>query len=270
MARRLGGFIVSLYPTRLRSFRSRWGLGAALLLTATVRCGSSSNQGVCASITSHRDGIHLSDCDSGAVALDDIKYDRNGARLSYAFAVTCHGRSAHGTWTRGGELTCVEAAADLCKPGGVCTPGSDDDCRSLGNCKEWGDCGYRDGKCVPTEDGCSHSNVPCGLSGQCHLGPAGTCVVVSDADCQAPFGGCSGCQYKGACATSGNCYAENGVCVARSSADCKKSNQCSFAGQCTLSGGTCIAASDADCRASEVCRTSRQCTAIGGVCSVPP
>jgi hypothetical protein len=239
------------------------------MLAATVRCGTQS-QSVCSSVTSQRDGIRLTDCPNGTVSLDDIQYDRNGGKLSYSFVVTCHGRSAHGTWSRGGALTCVETSSNLCQPGGTCTPTSDDDCRSIANCKEWGDCGYQNGKCVPTEEGCSHSDVPCGMSGQCHLGPAGACIVVSDADCQTPFGDCPSCAYKGACATSGNCYAENGACVARSSAECKKATQCAFAGKCTLVGGVCLAASDADCRPSEVCRTARQCTALGGVCTVAP
>ncbi|HMI83908.1 MAG TPA: hypothetical protein VK550_07425 [Polyangiaceae bacterium] len=266
----MGGLIVPLCPTRLRRFRSRWGLGAALLLTATVCCTSQSNESVCASVTSHPDGIHVADCANGTISLDDIQYDRNGGKLSYDFLVTCHGRSARGTWTRTGRLTCLEGATDPCKSGGVCTPTSDDDCRSIANCKEWGDCAYQNGKCVPTEDGCAHSDVPCGLSGQCHLGPDGVCIVVSDADCQTPFGICPNCTYKGACLTSGGCYAESGACVARSSADCKKSTQCAFAGKCTLDASTCVAATDADCRPSEVCRTARQCAAIDGVCTVTP
>jgi len=241
-----------------------------VILAATVRCSGQSNQSVCASITSRPDGIHLTDCSNGTVTLDDVEYDRNRAKVSYDFLVTCHGRSARGTWSRSGGLTCLEGATDPCKSGGVCTPTSADDCRSIANCKEWGDCGYQDGKCVPTEDGCAHSDVPCGLLGQCHLGPDGACVVLSNADCQAPFGACPTCPYKGACATSGSCYAENGACVARASADCKKSTQCSFAGKCALEGSTCIAATDADCALSEVCRTARQCSAIGGVCTVRP
>jgi hypothetical protein len=266
----LGSSFLSLFPTRLRSLRSRWWLGAALLLATTVRCGATSSGGICSSITSHADGIHLSDCDDGKVTLDHIKYDRNGGKTAYNFLATCYGRSARGSWDRQTGLKCLEGATDPCQSGGVCKPTSEDDCRNIANCKEWGDCGYQDGKCVPTEDGCAQSDVPCGISGQCHLGPSGTCEVVSDADCQAPFGICPDCPYKGACATSGTCFAENGRCVARESADCKKSKQCAFAGKCSLSLGACIAATDSDCTLSEVCRTSRQCTAIGGICTVKP
>src|SRR5690242_5117578 len=99
-------------------------------MASTVRCGSQTSKSVCDSITSQPDGIRLGDCANGVVSLDDIRYDRNGAKLSYDFIVTCHGRTAHGTWTRAGDLTCIEASANLCKPGGVCTPTSDDDCRS--------------------------------------------------------------------------------------------------------------------------------------------
>jgi hypothetical protein len=238
-------------------------------VAAALGCAAQPTSSVCDSVTSHPDGIHLTDCDNGAVSLDEIQYDHSGAKLSYDFIVTCHGSSARGTWSRTGGLTCLEGATDPCQSG-VCSPSSEDDCRSIANCREWGDCGYENGKCVPTDDGCAHSDVPCGLLGQCHLGSDGVCVVVSDADCQAPFGNCPDCMYKGACAESGHCYAENGVCVARSSADCKKSQQCAFAGQCTLDGNSCIAAIDADCAASEVCRTAHQCSAIGGVCTVKP
>ena len=121
---------------------------------------------------------------------------------------------------------------------------------------------------MPTQEGCAQSDVPCGLSGACHLGPDGACTVLSDANCQTPFGTCPDCPYKGACATYGNCYAEGGKCVARATSDCKKSAQCAFAGKCTLDTNVCVAATDADCAGSEVCRTARQCTAIGGVCTV--
>ena len=266
----LGSLNASFGPTRLRSFRSRWRLGAGLLLAAaTLQCASPSNQGVCASVTSHPDGIRLSDCSNGTITLDQVQYDRKG-KTSYDFIVTCHGRSARGTWSRTSGLKCFEGATDPCKPGGVCTPTSDDDCQNIPNCKEWGDCGYQNGKCVPTDEGCARSDVPCGLSGQCHLGPDGTCVVLWDDDCQRPFGTCPDCKYKGACSTYGTCYAENGRCVARDSGDCKGSVQCAFAGKCSLAAGACIAATDTDCLTSEVCRTSRQCTAVGGVCTVRP
>jgi hypothetical protein len=255
---------------RLRSSHIRWRLGAGLLLAAALQCASPSNEGVCASVTSHPDGIRLSDCSNGTIALDEVQYDRNGRKISYEFLVTCHGRSARGTWSRTGGLKCLEGATDPCKPGGICTPTSDEDCRNIANCKEWGDCGYQNGKCVPTDEGCAQSDVPCGLSGQCHLGPNGTCVVMSDSDCQMPFGNCPDCKYKGACVTYGTCYAEDGRCVARDSADCKKSAQCAFAGQCSLVAGTCVAATDSDCLTSEVCRTARQCVAVNGICTVRP
>jgi hypothetical protein len=266
----LGSPIATSGPTRLRSFRSRWWLGAGLLAAAALHCASPSSQGVCGAITSAPDGIRVSDCPNGTVALDEVRYDRNGSKIAYDFLVTCHGLSARGSWSRADGLKCFEGATDPCKRDGGCTPTSDDDCRSIANCKEWGDCGYQNGKCVPTDEGCAHSEVPCGLSGLCHLGPAGTCIALWDSDCQMPYGNCPDCKYKGACVTSGTCYVENGRCVARDSADCRKSTECAFAGKCTLVAGNCIAATDNDCVASEVCRTARQCTAIGGICTVRP
>jgi hypothetical protein len=267
----LGGPLASLFTPR-RSFRARWRLGATLVVAATARCGSpsSADDGICDAITSRPDGIRIVDCPNATVSLDHIEYDRNGAKLSYGFIVTCQGRTARGTWSRTGGLTCLEGGADPCPPGGVCSPKSDADCRSIANCREWGHCGYQDGRCVPTDEGCARSDVPCGLFGQCHLGPDGACVVVSDADCQAPFGDCPDCAYKGACLTTGHCHAENGRCVALDSAECKKSTQCAFAGKCTADMAACTAASDADCTPSEVCRTARQCFAVNGVCTVKP
>jgi hypothetical protein len=269
LKRTLGSLNASFGPARRRSFHGRWRLGVWLLVAATLRCSSSSNPGVCGSITSHRDGIHLSDCSNGTVTLADVQYDRNG-KVSYDFVVTCHGQSARGSWSRTSGLKCFEGATDPCKSGGVCTPTSDVDCQNIANCKEWGDCGYLNGKCVPTEEGCARSNVPCGLFGKCHLGPDGVCVVLSDADCQSPFGVCPDCKYQGACATYGTCYEANGACVARDSADCKRSEHCAFAGTCSVLAGKCAAVTDGDCLGSEVCRTARQCTAVDGICSVKP
>jgi hypothetical protein len=266
--RTLGSLHAFFGPTRLRSFRGRWSVGAWLVAAAALRCGSPASEGVCASVTSQPDGIHLADCPNGTVRLDEVRYDRIG-KVSYDFIVTCQGRSARGTWSRTGGLKCFEGATDPCRSG-TCTPTSDQDCQSIANCKEWGDCGYQNGKCVPTEEGCARSEVPCGLSGQCHLGSDGTCTVMTNDDCQTPFGTCPDCKYKGACVTYGTCYAENGRCVARDATDCKRSAQCTFAGTCSLVAGACIAATDGDCLSSEVCRTARQCTAVGGVCSVRP
>jgi len=260
--------VFRVWRTALARLGSRWGVCLVLLAATAVTCTSNSDEGLCASVESRQDGIHLNDCSDGTISLRDIRYNAAGAKQSYSFVITCEGRSVRGTWSKNGNFECVEGATDPCQAGGVCTPKSDADCRLIANCKEWGDCTYRDGTCVPSDEGCARSNVPCGLSGACHLGPDGTCTALSDQDCQTPFDDCPDCLFKGACATYGNCYAAGGRCIARQGTDCRKSSQCAFSGQCSLQGDTCVAATDSDCTISEVCRTSGQCRAVDGICTV--
>jgi len=191
--------------------------------------------------------------------------DGSGGWTSYSFLIACgNGSAAHGSWSKANGLTCVAGAYSVCD-GGTCVPTSDADCAMSTNCVKLGQCGYADGGCVLTDQGCAHSEIPCGLSGACHLGATGVCTATTDSDCQ---GTCIGCSFKGPCVSSGKCVQENGACVARQDADCKKADVCAFAGQCTLEGDSCIASTDSDCASSDVCRTSGQCMAISGTCGV--
>jgi hypothetical protein len=228
-------------------------------------CNSDPGPDLCPAITASSAGLQVSDCPRGSITLSGATHDAAGNKTSYSFVVLCEGRSAHGVWSAADGLQCAEGAFPC--DAGVCTPGSSIDCEVLSNCVQLGECGYVDGKCVLTEDGCSKSEIPCGLSGLCHLGN-GACVATSDADCQMPFGACSDCAFKGACATIGNCHVKDGACIATLASECKKSQQCAFAGKCSLDGEACIAATDSDCASSEVCRTAGQCTAVMGVCAV--
>jgi hypothetical protein len=242
---------------------SRATLACLALAYVVASCGSGKEKDLCKSITGQSDGLHVSNCPKGYTSLSLVTSDATGAKTSYAFAVTCGDKSVHGLWSQEGGLQCIEGAY-LCEAG-VCAPTSAADCAVSPNCEQLGECAYVDGKCVLSEDGCTHSEISCGLSGACHLGGDGKCAVTSDADCQ---GSCVGCTFEGPCATSGNCYQQSGACVARQDADCKKAEQCAFAGKCTLVGQACAAATDADCAASEVCRTAGQCAAIAGTCGV--
>jgi hypothetical protein len=241
------------------------GLGVAAALMDQMACNSDPGSELCPSITASSEGLQVSDCPRGSITLSGATHDAAGTKTSYSFVVLCQGRSAHGVWSSAAGLQCAEGAFPC--DGGVCTPTSNIDCEVLSNCVQLGECGYVDGKCVLTEDGCAKSEIPCGLAGLCHLGD-GACVATSDADCQTPFGPCSDCAFKGACATSGNCHLKDGACVATMSSECKKSQQCAFAGKCSLDGEACIAATDADCAGSEVCRTAGQCSAVMGSCAV--
>jgi hypothetical protein len=247
-------------------FKSALGCLAAVCASLSS-CSSDRSGPLCGSITGAGDGLHVSDCPHGFISLTEITYDATGAKSSYAFVATCGSESAHGIWSATNGLQCIDGGYPC--EAGACTPTSSADCAVLTNCVQLGECGYLEGKCVLTEEGCSHSEISCGLSGACHLGTdGGVCTVMSDADCQKPFGNCPNCVFKGPCSTSGKCYAENGACVARLDSDCKAAQECAFAGKCSLVGGACVAATDSDCAASEVCRTAGQCAAVDGSCAV--
>jgi hypothetical protein len=251
---------------RLFSFCAEAGLVAlALAATGVSSCGNDYNGDLCNSIKASADGLHTSNCSNGIVTLSQVTTDASGARTFFAFVVSCgNGKSAHGTWSSANGLSCSDGIYAVCD-GGMCTPTSSADCVVSTNCTELGQCGYADGGCVLTDDGCAHSAIPCGLSGLCHLGPDGVCVATTDTDCQNT---CQGCAFKGPCATTGRCSQVGGACVARQDSDCKKSEQCAFAGLCTLQGDACIASTDSDCTTSEVCRTAGQCMAVKGRCGV--
>jgi hypothetical protein len=234
-----------------------------LVCLLAVACSSSRDSGVdagsvfCKSVAAAATGVTVANCTRPTVSLHDVQFGSEGMRQSYAFLVTCGDQTARGSWDATAGMQCLEGA-NLCE-GGPCTPTSSIDCRLQPDCEQSGECEFSDGKCVLSEDGCAHSLIDCGLNGACHLGPNGTCVVTSDADCRSPYGSCPSCSFKGSCVSQGNCYFENGQCVAKSDGDCKNSDQCAFAGMCSLVGNSCAAASDADCAGSEVCRTSGLC-----------
>jgi hypothetical protein len=249
----------------------RW-LGAALWLVCPS-CSATSDAvgtdagsvGFCASLVVSSSGVAVANCNRPTTTLHDVHFTPTGVMESFAFTVTCGNNAARGTWDTTSGLQCAEGTFSC--DGGPCTPMSSMDCRLEPNCEQQGQCEYQDGQCVLTDDGCAHSEISCGVNGACHLGPAGTCVVLSDADCQMPFGSCVSCEFKGACLAEGKCYAENGACVAKNDADCRAAQQCRFAGKCSVVGDVCGAASDMDCAGSDVCTMAGQCTARDGHCS---
>src|ERR1051325_9120624 len=128
-----------------------------------VSCTSPPGAALCPSVTGTSDGLQVMDCPRGTISMTGTAYDSTGAKTSYAFVVMCNGRSAHGIWSSTGGLVCIEGAYPC--DGSVCTPTSDADCRVLSNCVQLGECGYVDGKCVLTDDGCSQSATPFGVVG---------------------------------------------------------------------------------------------------------
>jgi hypothetical protein len=233
--------------------------------SSSADAGPGVASGFCANLSGGAQGVVVTNCRQPVISLRDVHYSSTGARESYAFIATCNAQSARGTWDATAGFLCAEVPAAC--DGGICSVLSDTDCRLEPNCEQTGACGFSNGQCVVTEDGCAHSQLACGLRGECHLGPDGTCIVTSDADCQMPFGVCPTCQFKGACESTGNCHFDNGQCVAATDGDCQRSDQCAFAGLCSLQAGACIAATDADCLRADVCTMSAQCKASGGHCA---
>jgi hypothetical protein len=254
--------------------KPRWR-AIALLVIAPSGCASSADvltgadggrlpTGFCSALSIGVQGVLIGNCARPAVSLRDVHYTQTATRQSYGFVATCGTLSAHGTWDSSTGALCLDG---MPCDGDTCVPTSETDCRLQPNCEQQGACGYSNGQCVITDEGCAFSQLSCGVNGQCHLGPDGTCIVTSDADCQMPFGVCPACTFQGACASAGNCHFDNGQCVAATDTDCHMSDQCAFAGKCSFQGNSCIAATDADCANSEVCRSSAQCKASGGICS---
>jgi eukaryotic-like serine/threonine-protein kinase len=68
------------------------------------------------------------------------------------------------------------------------------------------------------------------------------------------------------CRLHGRCKAQNGACVAASSADCEVSAICRIAGRCAAEGDACIAASDDHCETAEICKRDGACSAREGRC----
>jgi hypothetical protein len=264
--------LVVVLGIRARFFMGRQWIGL-LLAALGAACSSAEDagpgvqSGFCADISAGPQGLVVANCRSPSSSLRDVHYDSTGMRQAFAFIASCGAQSARGTWDATTGLVCTEAP-EPCE-GGICTPASAVDCRLEPNCEQAGACGYSNGQCVDTEDGCAHSQLACGLRGECHLGPDGACIVLSDADCQMPFGVCPTCQFKGACAATGSCHFVQGQCAAGTDDDCRASSQCSFAGLCTFQDGACIAATDDDCKQANVCTMSAQCKASGGHCVAP-
>ena len=96
----------------------------------------------------------------------------------------------------------------------------------------------------------------------------GQCIIKDSADCRKS----TGCTNEGACTlkttpTPGGAFAR---CInAGSAEDCKKSAWCKARGACSLNASQtqCEVGSDGDCAQSDLCRTDHKCFDNGGLCS---
>ncbi len=113
------------------------------------------------------------------------------------------------------------------------------------------------GRCAASaSEDCGRSAL-CLSEGLCSL-VGGRCAAASDADCKG----------KDICRSHGACQAGGGTCRPRSTAWCRGLTICRELGRCSLDpDGLCLAASDADCKRSSACKRRRRCKADQGECN---
>lgn len=151
-----------------------------------------------------------------------------------------------------------------------CVIASDADCAQSGWCKNLGDCIFipgdspRCGKAMPqlTAERCKRS-PGCGVSGICGF-EEGKCVHTDE-----------GCRASNACKIGGACSLRQkaGVspeCLPLTDNDCVTSRRCIESGACHLKTEygrtTCVAKSQTDCQASSRCKTEKRCRYRDGLC----
>lgn len=185
--------------------------------------------------------------------------------------------------------TCVPnpcAGTDSCRIFGKCTPiqgvcmaGSDDDCAQSESCTEDGECLSE--RPLYDKDAESHTEhlacwqpagedgecaEQCRAGGRCHAAQ-GLCAARSDADCE----------QSEACAEWGACTYGDGECWrgGQTPEDCRVpfgpngEHGCNLFGFCTPTDGLCQAGSDADCQGAFVCLEWEECKALDGECWQP-
>lgn len=140
----------------------------------------------------------------------------------------------------------------------VCVdPAAQHRCEQSAGCKDSGQCFARRGACVVGPDADCRRARFCTSKGHCTLAE-GRCGAATDADCK----------DKDICRSHGACQATGGACRPRSTAWCRGLTICRELGRCSLDpDGLCVAASDADCRRSAECTRRRRCTADQGECN---
>jgi hypothetical protein len=153
------------------------------------------------------------------------------------------------------------AGSQACKQRGAChlydgiDPGNcvaltDLDCRQSSECAELGKCSLGDrGRCVIEPSGCPRTDA-CKQDGLCVYQVGGHCIA-GEVDCE------HACRHEGACTL------RDGVCVATSVDDCRRSTACGRDGQCSLEGDRCVAGED-DCIGSHMCSLNGWCHPVEG------
>jgi hypothetical protein len=146
------------------------------------------------------------------------------------------------------------------------------DCRDAWICTEYSACRLAGSRCgrAPGTDGeplrqtdadCSKTAdqyaAPCKGSGLCKA-QDGVCVAGSDDDCR----------RSEACVQNGHCQRMSNLCLPPDGATCERTTVCKEQGECVWQHGFCVA-TDASCAATPACRDSSSgCKAKHGRCDV--
>ena len=94
-------------------------------------------------------------------------------------------------------------------------------CKDKRKCREWGECTWKNRKCI--------------------VGGDGDCLNAGD------------------CTRSGNCSFDGKKCVPSSDQHCQESNRCKEFGNCSLAEGECVPGSQAHCDGAPNCKTGLGC-----------
>ncbi len=97
---------------------------------------------------------------------------------------------------------------------------------------------------------------PCAAYGQC-VAEQGRCVAKDDA----------ACRKSRRCAELGLCARRGAVCAATRAQDCQRAAVCRERGLCAAERGLCVAKGDAACRKSQGCALRGECSEQGGECA---
>ena len=141
----------------------------------------------------------------------------------------------------------------FCGPDRECTP-TERNCKELSSCWEHGKCGFKDGQCIATPQGCKESLRVCRKDGKCGF---------KDGECVPTAQGCK--KSLRVCRKEGKCGFKDGECIINEKG-CNESESCKQDGKCGFEDGKCVA-TEQGCKQSNSCEENERCGFIGGECA---
>jgi len=147
------------------------------------------------------------------------------------------------------KATVCQGKAD-CRPlAGSCVSSCQETefCRRSGGCTQKGE-----SECVVGSDADCAATATCRALGFCSV-ENGICALTSDSDCARTRH----------CKRDGRCSLVDGGCSASDTA-CESTPGCKLLGRCSVKGFECVAKTEADCAKSEVCAKFGWCTPVQG------